>query len=587
MSGINCWEKYLKKADSINYIDTDGLLTIYPDPGDLIDLYNQLKIYINDFNRSCAPMLDESRRRAVLSELMFAQLLIAGALYKSGVDNDITRLYSKYFDILFDFESFKILDNLKARDIVEMMERRRGGVYDVLRVYIRKQYYIFDEKWAPKLGILAIAFNNRYKERRDKIREALTLYVNRNPLSAIMWEFEEAAKTILESLQVRESIESELKKISDGLAAIENLIINGEYDKASELAREAIRQLREKADELTRKYYELKAEKAELSGSPEARALVQSEASQLERLLHNIEEVLEKYKLALEKLKAEKLEAEEVIEDFKKAREGLTEGHLVTVDEARALEVNFIQRLRSKLEDGAVIYDPLKNETKRIKWDKIIEYELNPGGKPSGKGIRFIHYRGLIWKTPDVTLDALVYTHTPNYAKKGYDNNPVTLKELLDLIEDKLVDAWSSKYYLVQIIASPTGFTNNAIKYFRSGELSIDLLSKRATVYLIDLVSGEIYYNDKSSAAVANAKIVEPWLEEEKIKIALNYLESEEAFRDAVMTGHTLPYLTARQVSEKLGIDLAAVKRAMFLAERKGIGEIRIVDGITAFVYKK
>jgi hypothetical protein len=208
---------------------------------------------------------------------------------------------------------------------------------------------------------------------------------------------------------------------------------------------------------------------------------------------------------------------------------GELKGHLVTSEEARAFEESLIQRILIQAGVEASVYDPVRREMRKIKWTRKTFYQLSPETKPSGKGVVMVKERGFVRKKRDVVLDAATLVHPENYKEKSYDATPIGLGEILDHIESRLVEAEKVDYYHIIIISSPTGFTEKAVNYIQNSDQILGLISKYVTIYLVDPITGTVYYNRDDPAATANIKIAEPIIPVEKLNKVVEYLHSDMA----------------------------------------------------------
>jgi archaellum component FlaC len=187
-----------------------------------LHFYNQVSSSYKKYLLNCSSKFSRETDRAMRGEFTLARLLLAASFKVNGEDHpDITgRFREDEYRILFDFEDMKIIDYLSVEDIVEFIERREGKVYEVVKNYYDRQYYMLDTKWGKLMGPLAGAFNSRYKERRRKIENAVVEYLRKRPLTLFISEVEEAVKKALESRQVKHEAVEITKKYD---AAIEKL----------------------------------------------------------------------------------------------------------------------------------------------------------------------------------------------------------------------------------------------------------------------------------------------------------------------------------------------------------------------------
>ena len=159
------------------------------------------------------------------------------------------------------------------------------------------------------------------------------------------------------------------------------------------------------------------------------------------------------------------------------------------------------------------------------------------------------------------------------------------LRELLEALEPRLEDTGAGGYTIL-VISSPTGFTERAIEYTTGEGDRLGLIARNVTLYLVDPVAGRLYYNPRDRAAAENREIAEPRVPEEKLARVLEYLQGDEARRQALLNSPATPFLTSAWVAEKLGEEPHVVRRAMAILEERGLGRVRAgEDGSVAFFY--
>ena len=565
--------EYRVGLNAIIAYDTDSLMHFSEE--ELINKANELEEARRIVTDECGRLVNKYNRstfRRTLGEIEYALLLIAGALKKKGHENnDIVKRYDRYLDIIFAYESLKIIDNMTIEDIVEEIERRSGGVYYILKKFIENQY-LTDREDASKLGLVSITLLERYKDRRENVKKALQLYIERHPAVVLLRDIDEAVEAALQARNTRLETIGSIESIEQKVTIIEQQVSNGNYQDALELMEKTRRQLLELKNRIETEKQALRTTMTRLHNN-KASNILSDEEELINSLLGKLESLEKKYTLIQEKIKAGTTPPDE-------------KGHTVTPGEARALEISLVERALSKNEDGARIYDPRKDEWRHIKWGRTLRYEINTGREPSGAGLRLISYKGLIMKKPDITLDITTLIHPRNYKVKGYDDMPVDLPEIIDAIERKLEDLWAENQYLIQVIASPTGFTGKALSILDSSKSKLPLLTGRLTLYLVDLATGEIFYNQNDKASINNLAMARPWLMEEETLKAIQYLKSDKAKIQAYRIGGSTPYLKVGDIVKETGLAEEAVKKAMYRLAREGYGRIEVTDGITAFIYE-
>lgn len=564
--------------------------------GERIEFWNMIKEKFHYYIKNCAIKFDREIDRLIRGKFRLAQLMLA-ASFKVNNENqpEITSMFSdQEYEVLFDLEDLKEIDFLSIDDLVEFIERREGKVYEIVKKYYERGYHMLDTKWTNMMGPLALAMAEKYKERRLKIEEAVIRYIRRRPLTVFMSEIEEAIRKAMEASQARKEASIIIQRLNEQLERIEpSLSLAGSLEEAIEsregalsLINNLLRELEITKEKLAAKERELEILKASYTSDSRAKEVIEAELEALRGRVRELEELLGEYRSAVNILRAEKEALQEKLEELKRGLEGLSEGNLVSRDEAWALENSLVERITGKLTGGSLVYNPLRGESSEVKWSKIVYYSLHGSGRPQGRGVQLQSLKGVLRKRKEVVVDVVTIVHKESYDEKGWDDKPATLGEIMDVLESRLEEAGSGNYYHILVIGSPTGFTEKARRFIEASDSTVNFASKRVTVYLVDPVKGQLYYNKTDEAAVANKHIADPRLPEERIQKVLNYLYSEEAKERAVARSYKTPFLLVSDIREATGEEAEIIARALARAAEKGLGRIMVTEnGYKAFFY--
>ncbi len=633
-------EEYLVPVKTVLREDLESLARTYTED-ERVELWNEIREMWRKYLRECSVQLPEDLDKLVRGKFRFAQLLLAASFRINNEEYpNITKMFKdEEYKLLERFEEMKILDHLSIDEIVEFIRRKEGKVYEIVMKYYQEQLYMFDTSWAPLIGDLAKIFNQRYRNRRRKIEEAVIEYTKRHGILTVVSEIEEAVKKVLEAGEFKRKMEEELRrKIEEelGLKALEeklalleeererlnrhirelegklleeasskaelvaelerlksekSRLVEDQESLASKLAR-AEEELKKAMEELRSKEEELRKLAAEKSHDKAVVETLTAEAETLKSLVEKLGAQTEEYREALERVKTEKSLIEARLAELESALRGESEGHVVTSEDARALEEVLVRRINKKLGDGAIIFDPLSKKERKIKWDRIeyisIAGEEEPG-LPKGKGITLIKRRGIIFRKRDIVVEGISLVHRESYREKGWDSKPVSLSEILDILEARVDQAEKGNYYHLLILASPTGFTSKAIEYLNSNEFHRNFTARHVSLYLVDPITGQVIYNKADDAASKNLEIAEPLLPEDKIKKVKDFVLSDEARRIAY-TNTSVPPLFIRldQIASYTKESPDIIRRALSELEAQGIGKVAVTkNNIVAFFYNK
>ncbi|MCE4600471.1 MAG: hypothetical protein F7C38_02760 [Desulfurococcales archaeon] len=589
-------ESILGLVDVILREDLEGLARGYSFD-ERLEFWNDLKAQYNQYIRGCAARFSREIDRLIRGKFRLAQLMIAASFKVNGEElPEVTGRFSdEEYQVLFDLEELKELDFLSVDDLVEFIERREGKVYEMVKKYYERGYHMLDTKWTNIMGALALAMAERYKERRLKIEEAVVKYIRKKPLTIFISEIEEAVKKALEAGEARREASQTIEKIAGEIDKIEPVIAGSggieeaieSREKALTMIEKLLKELDETRGKLREKEAELERLASQYTESSSAREIVEAELEALKGRVRELEALLEEYKAAVATLKAEKEALAERLEELKAGLEGRGGGNLVSREEAWALENALVERIVRKLAEGAVVYDPVRGESREVKWNRRVYYSLHGDGKPQGRGVQLQSLRGVFKKRKELVVDAVTLVHRDSFDEKGWDQEPVGLGEVMEVVESRLEEAGRGGYYHILVLSSPTGFTEKARMFVESNDYLVNLASRHVTVYLVDPVKGQLYYNSRDEAAEANKHLADPRLPEERVKRVLEYLRSEEAKEKAVLIGGGSPFLLAEDIAKATGEDLEIVARAMARAEEEGLGRVMVTsDGLKALFYK-
>ena len=632
-------EEVLRPAEIILQEDLESLRRTYSEE-ERVEFWNKVRSAYKEFMLKCSTKMPKDIVKVIKGKYRLAMLMLAASFKLNGENQDsIIKMFKpEEYQLLIDFEKFKIFDNIDVPTIVEFIKRREGRVYELVKMYYERQYNVLDQRWGPLMGDLLRAFEERYNVRRRKIEEAVIEYVRRHGLIETITEIEEVIKKILETGEFKRKIESELRRkilkeyrvdemkekivllerereeLLNTLKEIEKSAISGisevktlseelakariEKERLAKMYEEVTSRLASVEKELVNARKELEIKEQELKTLMEsyknnAAALeaLSTEAESLRTMIRKLSAEVEDYRRLLETVKAEKRMLEERLNEVEEVLKGEHRGRLIMAEEARALAEAYIRRVSYKAltRKRIKLYDPRIGKDVEIKkWDDVTTYMSSLESPMSSKGLMLVKKKGLLFKTKDIVIDVYVKLHEEAFKEKGYDTRPVSLAEVVDILERKSYEAERGNYYLILVIASPTGFTRKAIEYVTSEEFHRTFVSRNTTLYLVDLVSGKVHMNTANLAARSNAFIVEAELPEEKIEKIKRYMLSSEAITKAITLTPAEPMLLINDVVEATKInDKGIVRRAIAELENEGWGKMIYVKerNIAAFKY--
>ena len=636
------FDKVLEPAEIVLQEDLESLRRTYSEE-ERVEFWNLVRSGYKRFMLRCSTRMPRDMARLVRARYRLAQLLLAASfkLNGEGQDSIVSMFRPEEYQLLLDFEEFKIFDHIDVDTIVEFIKRREGKVYELVKKYYEKQYNTLEQRWGPLIGDLVKAIEDRYRARRRKIEAAVIEYVKRYGLVETVSEIEEAVKKVLEAGEFRRRIEEELRrkileeyrveelreklalleeergKLLEALERVEdaasqrsmelralvaeleearrekNRLMNMYNEVSSRLAM-VEKELREAREKLREKEEELQRAMERYRGSKGAVEALSAEAETLRNTVAKLSAELEEYRRMLEAVNSHKTVLEERLREVEAALRGEVEGRLVTAEEAVALAESYLRRVAYKASPprGSVtIYDPRREGAVRISgWDEVSLGSRSEKGSPGTRSLVLVRKKGVLFRKRDIVVEVVVKLHEDAYASKGYDTKPVTLAEVVEIVEDRASEADAGGYYLVLAIASPTGFTEKAIEYVANSESYRAFASRNTTLYLVDPVTGKTYMNMAMEASRRNSYLVEPELPEEALKRVIDYVLSEDAITHAMSMGPSSAMLLSHEVAKATGVkDPATIRIAFERLQENGWGKVIYVEekDLVAFQYSE
>ena len=594
-------EELLRPVKEVTRWDLEGLIRMYSDD-ELVELWNEIRSSFRRYLRECSHVANDKLDKHFRGLYQLAQLLIASAFRSRGIDKPgITdRFRDEEYEIILDFEKYKIFDGLDVREIVEYIERREGRVYEFIKEYYAKQYNALDRAWGHLLRDMMSVIEKRYQKRREKMEQATIEYIRRKGLLGTIFEIEETIKKAVETGELRREAVKDVAEIIDSEKVIEEEIealreearnalatyrypgdytgILDKYSKLENTIRGFADRLKGLLERLGVKYNELVG--FEVSGS--AKEIIDAEINALSSLIGNLQCKLREYEGLLKAMEAEREALRSRVEELEKILSGAEEGPVVTREEACSLIESYLSRVWSKVSRDIVVYNPVDDRKVKIgSWSD----RGFVGGDLCNTGLVFTKKKGIIGKRKHVVVEVRAFAHWEVLREKGYDSNRVGLGEVLDIVSDRIGNAVSEDYYHVLVLASPTGFTSKALE-FVSGEYHRRFALRNLTLYLVDLLTGRVHYNRLDEASNNNVWIAEPEYEHEAIKKIIDYVLSEEALIEANRRGPP-PHLPIDYIVEATHEPRERVRIALERLSCMGRGRVtRLRTGDTVFIYK-
>lgn len=514
----------------------------------------------------------------LVQEYMVSQNTDLMDLYNNPqVQDDITdRLADRYHDRFENIEHgvFSFIQSHGLPDTVESIEEAVKEVSDASAEREKVRNMLEEE-----LQNLETSLEQGFRQQRKDIERELT-HVERQI----------ASETI-----DGDAIRRELQAID----TIDESVID-ELNTSINRTRELEESMEEKIAELESIKEEAANEEDESVGEKTA-AVVEEELARLQEQRSELQTEIEGLQLEREQIEEartrldEKQESlEERVEDVESSVEteaGIEGTDVVTSTTARLFEMDYIGRFDTTMYEIDSIRMPDKDFTvptdywdgrsdprsERARMSRLLDendggsVETSPINRTSRYEITDSKYLGLS-ETTEMVIEATVFSHLEGHAINGFDAAPANLEDLLSFVNAAVKEASETEVPYLLGIASPTGWTDRVIESVKNDEISRTRYSRHVSVCLIDLRSGELYYDDSDPIVADNIGIFERSVYAESVDQCVQDIRSEyvaDLGRETVF---------AEEIVDEFDYDEHEVKQAFDRLESKGDGAQFYVD---------
>jgi len=534
------------------------------------ELWNQIEHNQGVFEEEFANRLLRDEMLHSRSKFSFAKLLLAAAAHINNERSLITERFSeKELALVEKYEKFNVFDILSTDEIVDRIFRR-GDIYQIVKEFYEGQYSDLD-RLLDDPGIerdLRYAFKHYYEKRLDNIKKGVQAYVGKygpilvvNQIEQKVWDnikkSEEERKNIAETLQRKiadvaskfkslDRVEKESEVFGSKISDVERQIVIGKPEVS-------LNALESERDRLTNGYLGFEKEIAdiievtekkqrELAGrettlekakqeykqqmQEEKQRLVESELKEIDALKNKLDS--EKWNLQQSKdaLQLKRQELDDRLRQITEALEGKPI-RLVTKEEARLYEQNFIARFDTKMQAFPLkIYSPLENKTYEVRsWNEDSHMKFTEGGTlntPANARSRYVigerKYGFFGERIKKVIIEAISLNHLREFELYGFDGRRATLSDFSTLMSRFIDNAEIGKYLHVIGIAAPTGWDERVLKEIGSTEFAHNYVSRYISICLVDSTTGDIVFNPADNRISKFVEFFRPQFDREKVE---------------------------------------------------------------------
>jgi len=169
-----------------------------------------------------------------------------------------------------------------------------------------------------------------------------------------------------------------------------------------------------------------------------------------------------------------------------------------------------------------------------------------------------------------VIIEAAVLGHLLEYAENGFDTRSVTLSELLSVLTRYIDSAELGNYFHVLGIASVTGFDRKVREHINSNEFHNNFVSRYVSLCLVDLETGEVFYNESDDRIKAYLPLFKPLFDEEKMRAIKEHVVGRLEFKNFAVLDKVVEEATDGGEEDKM-----LAKKVFYDLEKEGIGEVQ------------
>ena len=601
-------------------------------------LFAELESLYSSMESRCGESLSVQVMQSGLANFKLAQLKISLALKKETEgktinDNDISRIISKFTDDEYEamekLDKFSKIDSLNSESITTLLMNKDDQIYRLIKEWYEENMEDFlgsiDILSGKNVrGEIAKGMEEKYRTRFDKISEGIIGYIQKDPgqIRKMFINYENAIKRVMNLENKRMQVERELREI---LSSPELLRLNDDFRAILALAQSGnVDELRKKdIDSLIRgfndfnikitgKIAEVESEKGKLLSDFEMRSNPVLKDIEERRLDSLLDEARETYpSMVLNPLRSLDAVKSLTISLSGGSSTNFDSSYSVSADQARLRRDAFFENtfLSFSGRDSIEVFIPsmsfsavvrkkdmakkIREMEESVKTIPIISLQPTSNGirikneeseslAPISRGVTAYFNISRIFR-PDVrfAFNFTFITHDDTFKKMasvggtGMDQTPVNIKDISEHYAGLLSTASEMNMYVVSIVGSPNGFSEEVIKYVQNLNNN-GLSGSSVSIILKDTRDGKIYYDkdDKTSEQIVSV-ISGAADQEEKDYQAVK----TETMSECSITG----VARNKTIARATGLPEEKVSKAWKRMEKEGLGKIDTVNGEEVF----
>jgi len=572
---IECVKRLLVPAERVLKVGRD----IYRESYDRrIRLWNEVEEHYDWYlSGECGEFLSDLDKM-IKGKFEAALALLALSFRINGESFDQRKINDKDIVLIDEVTKFNVFEILTVDDILKKLYRRDSDVYELL-----KTYYLGIDKWIEERILdSSISLNLRsyvrsiWQRYKEKLNQAFSEANKYDWFRSILEDWEKENSAIVEDFSLR-VIELEEK--------MKNMRRDFENEKAKLIAdiflesKSEIERLKREKEELVKKFEIEKVQIAKAIAEMKDLELREKMQKELElersKILAEVRELEQHLREKELKLQAKEREVERKDEELRRKiaevmnlQAGVEKGtRLVRADEAKMMEINFLERLRSKLKE--VIINGSKFRARII---EELELSLDESSPEQLTILAVDMKEKKILGGQKFRIYALFFIRPRKFANFGFDTDPVELGE----IERVLYKFRKSENRFSIVIASPLGFEDRVRRFVNSEDFYRNFYSERISLLLLDTETNEVIFNPNDFFARSISSYVQLEIEPEIYAKVKNCIVSKLEDMD---------YLA---LTEALSCgDEEYVRKAFYEIAKGTGGDVKYIEGFGLVLIKR
>ena len=559
-----------------------------------------------------APIQDDFIEAELEAVVDFNRYKQFDALDQDQIEQQIRRMEGEVYELVQEYTSTQIanMDELinnpdVQQDVIERLTER----YEDRREHIRQGFFVYVETHGMEHMVesieTAIEAVSDSAADREQIQNAIDEELSELG-STLDIDFEHQQRQIerelnrVEQKLATESVDAtaisqELSDLDpaedDVLAAIDSSIAKLQElhsqleDRISEL--EAAKQAAEESDRDDLGEQAAEVVDDELDRLREQQTELQREIDRLTRKREEIKASKEKLSDRHESLASEAEKATDTASEV-----GISGSDVVSSTTARLFEMDYVGRFDTTIHETEEIHLPdesfrvpdgywedrseRRTETARMENllrehgredEDIDSLPVNPTARYEITESTFLGR-----EATQMIIEATVFSHLPAHARNDFDSNPATLDELLGFVNEAVDEADDDEIPYLLGIASPTGWTDRVRDLVVDDEVSRTRYSRHVSICLIDLRTGELFYDESDATLTENIGLFKRAVQAEEVEECVSLVYSEYVTELGCET------VMAEEIAEETDYDQNVIKQSFERLEERGDGEQFYLD---------